>query len=96
MATIELRAFAEMQQLFKERGWSIPKTVAIPENGITGSDLIKQLDIPADNIEAMFVNGVAFGLKHAIKPGDRVAFVPQGIPSIYRVHLGFYSKENRE
>jgi molybdopterin converting factor small subunit len=96
MATIELRAFAEMQKLFQERGWSIPMQVTIPEDGTTGFELVKDLEIPNDTIEAMFVNGVAFGLKHNIKPGDRVAFVPQGIPSIYRVHLGFYSKDNRE
>lgn len=95
MQTIELRAFTNLQKLFKERGWSIPMQVKVPTAGITGLDLAKQLNISIEKIEVMFVNGTCCSLKHLIKPGDRVALVPPGIPSIYRIHLGFYSSDQR-
>lgn len=95
MPHIELRAFTDLQKVFKDRGWSVPMQVQVPAEGITGLELVKQLDLDADKIEAIFINGTSYGLKHTIKPGDRVALVPPGIPSIYRVHLGFYSKDNR-
>lgn len=95
MPNIELRAFTDLQKVFKERGWPIPMQVEVPTDGITGIDLVKQLDINAENIEAMFINGTSYSLRHIVKPGDRVALVPPGIPSIYRIHFGFYSKDNR-
>ncbi|MBO8138192.1 MAG: MoaD/ThiS family protein [Desulfotomaculum sp.] len=96
MAEIELRAFASLQQLFKQQGWNIPCNVTIPEEGTTGRQLAKQLNIPESSLEAVFINGVAYGLDQHIKPGDRVGLVPPGLPSIYRVHLGFYSKDSRK
>lgn len=96
MNKIELRAFASLQNLFKERGWSSPMDFEIPADGTTGVELAGKLDIPLENLEAVFINGISHSLNHHISPGDRVALVPPGLPSIYRVHLGFYSKDNRK
>lgn len=91
--TIELRVFMGLVQLFKERNWTIPKTVII-EEGITGADLIAQLDIPEQQVEIIFINGKVFlPMDAMINPGDRVALVPPGTPGPYRVMLGFIKKE---
>ncbi|MTI81278.1 MAG: MoaD/ThiS family protein [Firmicutes bacterium] len=96
MAKIEVRAFADLQMFFRKQGWGFPMEFQIPEEGTTGLQLAEQLGIPEDKLEAIFVNGTAHSLNHPIKPGDRVGLVPPGLPSVYRVHLGFYSKDNRE
>ncbi|MBM7853978.1 molybdopterin converting factor small subunit [Desulfohalotomaculum tongense] len=96
MAVIELRAFADLQKIFKQNGWNMPHRFEIPDEGTTGKQLARQLQIPEEKLEAIFINGVVYNLTHPIKPGDRVGLVPPGLPSIYRVHLGFYSKNNRK
>ncbi len=96
MAKIELRAFAFLYNEFNKRGLKSPMELDIPEEGTTGKQIIKQLDIPEDKVEAVFINGTTYNLNHPIKPGDRVGLVSHGLPSIYRIHLGFYSKDNRE
>ena len=91
--TIELRVFMGLVQLFKERNWSIPKTVMI-KDGLTGFELIAQLDIPEKQVEIIFINGKVFlPMDAIINPGDRVALVPPGTPGPYRVMLGFIKKE---
>ena len=87
--TIELRGFLHLAELFNERGWKIPYhyTITAPVNG---HQLLELLAIPAEQVEAMFINGRAQPLAHAvIKAGDRVALVPPGTPGPYRVFLGF-------
>ncbi|WP_425057704.1 hypothetical protein SCACP_22420 [Sporomusa carbonis] len=87
--TIEIRGFLHLAGLFKERGWTSPLNFVIPGE-ISGQQLLKMLDIPDDQVEAVFVNGKAQPLAYAvIKSGDRVALVPPGTPGPYRVYLGF-------
>ncbi len=91
--TIELRVFMGLVQLFKERNWSIPKEVMI-EDGLVGTELIKQLNIPENQVEIIFINGKVFLPANArLTIGDRVALVPPGTPGPYRVMLGFVKKE---
>ena len=91
--TIELRVFMGLVQLFKERNWSIPKEVMI-EDGLVGTELIKQLNIPENRVEIIFINGKVFLPANArLTTGDRVALVPPGTPGPYRVMLGFVKKE---
>jgi hypothetical protein len=64
--------------------------VYIPPGGCAASDLARKLDLPLERIEAVFVNHRAHGLDHPIQAGDRVAFVPTGIPGPDRLLLGIY------
>lgn len=90
--TIELRVFMGLVKVFKDRGWPIPKLVTV-ENGITGLELISQLNIPEQQVEIIFINGTVFLPADAVvNPGDRVALVPPGTPGPYRVMLGFIKK----
>lgn len=87
--TIELRAFMGLSDLFRERGWSFPLSVEVGE-GMSGSALLEHLDIPEESVEVVFVNGKASKPGQAlVRPGDRVALAPPGVPGPYRVLLGF-------
>lgn len=92
LKSVEVRGFGTIKKIFDERKWSFPLNVNI-EKTMTAGELVKKLDIPVDNIEVVFVNGIAQGLNYPIKPGDRVAIVPPGTPGPYRVFLGFLQKK---
>ena len=88
-AMIELRAFMDLADLFRERNWPSPLEVDI-QGEMTGVQLLAMLDIPPEKVEVVFVNGKAFDPSRAILTGgDRVALVPPGVPGPYRVLLGF-------
>lgn len=89
--TIEVRGFIQLNALFKSRNWPVPLILDIQEP-VSGAELARKLEIPLDQIEIIFINGLAQSLDDLIQPGDRVAFVPPGCPGPYRIHLGFYPK----
>ncbi len=89
--TIEVRGFLHLDGVFRKKNWPVPLIIDL-EKPITGTELAGKLDIPMDEIEIIFINGVAQSMNYPIQPGDRVAFVPPGCPGPYRIHLGFYAK----
>ena len=89
--TIEVRGFIQLNALFKNRNWPVPLILDL-EEPLSGHELARKLEIPLDQIEIIFINGLAQSLDDLIQPGDRVAFVPPGCPGPYRIHLGFYPK----
>jgi len=91
-ARIELRAFGPLMKIFSHRGWPFPLHVEIAP-GDTPGTLLKRLEIPEEQVEVVFINGRVEKKSHPLQDGDRVAFVPPGIPSIHRVMLGFYGKK---
>lgn len=64
--------------------------VDIPSQGCAACDLARELELPLERIDAVFVNHLAYGLEHVIQPGDRVAFVPTGIPGPHHGLSGRY------
>ena len=85
---IEVRAFNFLKKLFDQRNWSYPHIVRL-ENPCSAAELAERLDLPADKIEAVFINGRAMPLEDGwINPGDRVAFLPPGTPGPHRFLLG--------
>ncbi|WP_035107259.1 MoaD/ThiS family protein [Desulfovirgula thermocuniculi] len=91
MARVELRAFGSLMNIFSARGWTFPAEVEIFP-GETPGTLMERLGIPPEEVEAVFVNGRVERKDCPLQDGDRVAFVPAGIPSVHRVMLGFYGK----
>ena len=86
---IELRAFMDLADLFRERNWPSPLEVDIQEE-MTGVQLLAMLDIPPEKVEVVFVYGKAFNPPMAVVTGgDRVALVPPEVPGPYRALLGF-------
>jgi len=85
-----VRMFGRLHSLRRERGLEPVTQVGVPEKGCSARELASILDLPLEKIEAVFVNHRAYGLDHTIRAGDRVAFVPTGIPSPERLLLGIY------
>ena len=83
-----VRMFGALHSLRRERGLQSTAEVHIPHGGCTACDLARNLDLPLEKIEAIFVNHRAHGLDYPIQAGDRVAFIPTGIPSTDRLLLG--------
>jgi len=75
-----VRMFGALHTFRKEHGLESTTQVCIPEQGCAARDLACQLDLPLEKIEAVFINHRAYDLGHVIQQGDRVAFVPTGIP----------------
>ena len=89
-STIEVRGFLHLDALFRKKG-TIPLIMEL-EGPVTGAQLADLLEIPHDEVEVIFVNGLTHALDYVIHPGDRVAFLPPGCPGPYRLFLGFYGK----
>lgn len=86
-----VRMFGVLHTIMKDRGLESTVAMDIPADGCTASDLAKQLNLPQDKVEAVFINHLVYGLEHIIQPGDRVAFVPTGIPGPHRFLLGIHN-----
>lgn len=91
-APIELHAYMGLSDLFRERGWPNPHAVGV-DRETPGPELLRTLDIAAERVEVVFVNGKAYAADIAvIHPGDRVALVPPGVPGPHRFLLGFKNR----
>lgn len=74
-----------------ERGLPTTYELEIPSEGRLCRDIAKDLDLPVQIIEAVFINGRARQLDTLCLPGDTLAFIPYGTPGPYRVLLGIRS-----
>ena len=91
-ACIELHAFMGLADLFRERHWGNPHDFPLTAE-VSGEGLLALLDIPLRGVEVIFVNRKAIAADCAvIRPGDRVALVPPGVPGPHRVLLGFKNR----
>jgi len=90
---VEVRGFSFLKQEFDRRGWPFPLMVEL-EGECSAGELAEKLALPREKIEAVFINGIAGPLSRAVRPGDRVAYVPPGTPGPYRVILGLVNHEN--
>lgn len=95
MAGIEVRAFGKLYFLFKERGWAYPLYYTEKET-LTARELREELQIPEEDVEAVFINRKIMYQSTLLQPGDRVAFVPPGTPSVHRFNLGFYAVKDEK
>lgn len=89
MISIEVRGFGKLDSLFKERQWENPLAYE-SDAPLTAEELRDKLDLPVEHVEAVFINRTIQPMDTTLSDGDRVAFVPPGIPSIHRFNLGFY------
>ena len=89
-ANTTVRMFGALHTFRREQGLEPTVHVSIPAEGQTAHDLAADLELPMEKIEAVFVNHVVHGLDRLIQPGDRVAFVPTGIPGPHRFLLGIF------
>lgn len=85
-----VRMFGALHTIRKNLNLPSTVDVTLPTEGCAASTLAENLNLPLDKIEAVFVNRLAYGLDHHVNPGDRVAFVPTGIPGPARGLLGIF------
>lgn len=95
MINLEIRAFGKLLRLFNERDWPSPLSYTL-EEPLTAAELRDKLEIPPEDVEAVFINRTISPVSTTLKDGDRVAFVPPGVPSIHRFNLGFYTAKNED
>ncbi len=95
IGNIEVRAFGKLSLLFKESGRSNPLQYKF-EGALTADELRKRLAIPSEDVEVVFINRLIKPFSTALSDGDRIAFVPPGVPSIHRFNLGFYSASDEK
>jgi len=94
MATIVFNAFSFLQKKLKAKNLEYVNARLSIEQGTTARDLIHQMGLTEEEVEAVMINGRVGLLDTALKDQDRVAFVPHGTPGPYRVMLGFKGKKN--
>ncbi len=87
---VRVRFFGLLHTWQRERGEPSEVELAVPPEGRRAEDLARDLGLPLERIEAVFINHVTHDLERRVKPGDAVAFVPQGIPGPHRFTLGIY------
>lgn len=93
---VEIRFFGKLRVFADQKGWSFPCYYELNRE-CSAFELAELMGVPTDQVEGVFVNGIGKPFdKGWVKPGDRVGFIPYGIPGPYRVLLGFYKKvENK-
>lgn len=85
-----IRMYGALHTIRRKRGLEPVAEVAIPPQGRTAEDIARELDLPLDKIEGVFVNHVVYGIDRLVRSGDEVAFVPTGVPGPHRFMLGIH------
>lgn len=86
--TVEIRFFGQLNTFAAEKGWPYPLVVELNKE-CSALELAEIVGIPINQVEAVFIDGIAKPIDQGrIKPGNRVGFIPYGIPGPYRVLLG--------
>lgn len=90
-ATNTVRMFGCLHTIRKERGLESTQEITLPPDGRRAEDIALDLGLPLDRIEGVFVNNLVFDLDKVVMPGDKVAFIPTGVPGPHRFMLGIHS-----
>jgi hypothetical protein len=72
----------------REQGLPVTTRVEVPREGRSAREIARELDLPLDRVEGVFLNHRGAGLDALVRPGDRVAFVPSGTPASHPAFFG--------
>lgn len=75
MITVHAKLFATLRQYRPGLGIGEAFPVELPD-GVTVSDLVRQLGLPEDQVKIVFVNALFQGLDHPLANGDEVGIFP--------------------
>lgn len=90
-----IRMFGLLHTVRKKQGLPVMVEMDVRPEGKTARDIALELELPLDQIEAVFCNHLTHPLDHIIHPGDRIAFVPHGTPGPHRFCLGIKQAGDR-
>ncbi|ACH37994.1 MoaD/ThiS family protein [Citrifermentans bremense] len=79
-ASATVRMFGALHGIRKERGQPTEVEMDVPESGCTAISIAQRLDLPPEKVDGVFINHKIYTLDHLVHPGDRVAFIPIGVP----------------
>ena len=94
MPVITFNAYSFLQKKLREQQIAYSEVSMTVREGICVKDLIRQVKLLPEDVEAVFINGKAVPLDTVIRNNDRVTLLPPGTPGPYRVLLGFKNKES--
>ena len=75
MTTVHVKLFATLRRHRPELGLGEAFSVDLPE-GTTVRELIRQLDLPEDQVKVVFVNALFREMDHVLADGDEVGIFP--------------------
>lgn len=87
---VEVRVFGSLRPVREAEGLPCSLRIEVPEDGVAAREIALGLGLPLDRVEGVFVNHVVHGIGTMVRPGDRIAFVPNDTPGPHRVYLGLY------
>ena len=94
MIAIVFNAFSFLRPKLESKGIGYSQAkLEIPE-GITVRELITELGLEREEVEAAFVNGKVVPMESILQNNDRVGLVPPGTPGPYRVILGMVKQRD--
>ena len=88
--TTTIRMFGSLHTIRRERGLNSTVDFPIPPQGCTARSIARDLELPFEKIEGVFVNHVVYDLDHVVFPGDKIAFISTGVPGPHRFMLGIH------
>jgi len=94
-STIQIRIFGSLRTYLDKQGVPYSLEKDIDSDGRLVYDIIKEIGLPPEKVEAIFCNGRVRNIYDPVFPGDRVALFPYGTPGPYRLFLGM-ARENLE
>lgn len=94
--TNTVRMFGCLHTIRKERGLEPTADIALPPEGRKAEDIALDLGLPLDRIEGVFINHLVYDLDKTVKPGDKVAFIPTGVPGPHRFMLGIHTAGQKD
>ncbi len=91
----EINIYGSLRKYMDQKGlpYSMLKS-GFPEH-VTPYNIIEELGLPPEKVEAVFCNGKIVNIYDPVMPGDRISFFPYGTPGPYRVFLGML-RENEK
>ena len=94
-STIDIRIFGSLRTHMDRQGVPYALEKEIDPDGRVVHNIIQELGLPPEEVEAIFCNGRVKNIYDPVFPGDRVALFPYGTPGPYRLFLGM-ARENLE
>lgn len=93
--TASVYMFGIFHTLRRERGLSPAVDMPLAQGGRPALEIARELDLPLEMVGAVYCNHTPTSLGRVIRPGDRIAFVPLGVPGPHKCLQGFPTLNDR-
>lgn len=88
--TATVRMIATLYTIRQERGLPAFVELSLPSSGRSAEEIARDLELPVERIDGVFLNHRGAGLDAIVYPGDRLAFVPVGTPASHPAFFGTF------